>query len=199
MLQPNGPATALDELSPLFQPHHAADWPWFEHHPVPAQLPMTQSLGWLFVPDGRVVTLLDAHNRLFRLPGGTIEMTDDADPATALERRAAQEAQLALGPSHYLGFQYDGRGDIHGGIGPCARVRMAAPVTRIGHASAEPSSGRSMVRLLATLHQATGLIGCGKRGSQQADAAVRAAAALWGFPHSRARHIAEIPHCGGQL
>ncbi|MGP8298096.1 hypothetical protein ACTPOK_09130 [Streptomyces inhibens] len=151
------------------------------------------------MPDGRVVALLDTEDRRCRLPGGAIEVTDSADPAAALDRRAAQEAQLTLGPSHYLGLQYDDADDVYDGSGPCARVQMAAPVTRLAPSAPDPSNGRTMVRLLVTPHQAVGLLGWGERGSQQADAAVRAATTLWGFPHARSLHIAEIPRGGGHL
>ncbi|MFJ9420022.1 hypothetical protein ACIRPT_38590 [Streptomyces sp. NPDC101227] len=145
------------------------------------------------------MVLIDPADRLSLLPGGTIEETDSGDPAAALDRKAAEEAQLALGPAHYLGYQYDETGDVYGGIGPCARIRMAAAVTHIGPSAPDPSTGRTMVRLLVTPHQAVGLLGWGEMGHRQADAAIRAATLLWGYPRGAARPITEISPTGGDL
>ncbi len=51
---------------------HCQQWPW-RPAPVPEGLPLKQAWGWLFVPDGRCLVLLDTEDWLPLLPGGTIE------------------------------------------------------------------------------------------------------------------------------
>lgn len=178
---------------------HCQQWPW---HPVavPDGLPVQQSWGWLFVPDGRCVVLIDTEDWHPLLPGGTIEQAaDGGDPAATLEREAAEEAQLALADPRHLGYVYDAEGAVYGGIGPCARVRMTARVTRIGPAAPDPASGQLLLRLLAPAHQAVDLFGWGEHAHRQAETAERTAREQWGLRFAPSPGISEIPAGGMRL
>ncbi|MFE6490714.1 NUDIX domain-containing protein [Streptomyces sp. NPDC057748] len=188
-----GPVPPLDLYEVHTRPRKGRDWPW---HPdrVPDQLPVPQAWGWLFMPDGRVVVVIDPADPLAMLPGGTVETTD-ASPEAALVREAAEEAQLTLplGRIERLGWVYDATGAVHGGIGECARLRLAAPITAIGPSATDPASGRRYARLLATPEQAAALLGWGDQGYQQATQAARLAHEQWGTPLAAPSPITEIP------
>ncbi|ONK13190.1 NUDIX hydrolase [Streptomyces sp. MP131-18] len=171
--------------------------PW---HPgrVPADLPVPHAWGWLFVPDGRVVLVVDPDEPLAMLPGGRIEATDTS-PEAALEREAYEEAALRIGAPTGLGWVYDETGEIYGGIGPCARLRLAAPVTEIGPAAVDPATGRTFARLLASPDQAAALLGWGDQGFQQAALAAGTAAQYWGIPTPAPGPITELPAAGGPV
>lgn len=83
------------------------------------------------------------------LPGGTVEKAD-ATPEDTLHREAAEEAQLTLTEPVRLGWVLDETGEVYGGVGPNARLRLAARVTAIGPAAVDPATGRPFARLLAT-------------------------------------------------
>ncbi|MFJ2565487.1 NUDIX hydrolase [Streptomyces sp. NPDC087568] len=102
---------------------------------------MQQAWAWCFVPDGRVVLVADLGPRgaLPMLPGGTVEDTD-ATPEDTLHREAAEEAQLTLADPVRLGWVLDETGEVYGGVGPNARLRLAARVTAIGPAAVDPPS-----------------------------------------------------------
>ncbi|MFC9228304.1 NUDIX domain-containing protein [Streptomyces decoyicus] len=169
------------------------EWPWHEGEPVPGHLPVTQCWGWLFVPDGRCLVVIDAPRRLPMLPGGTVEK-QDLDPTQTLHREAHEEAHLVLGSTHYLGYLHDTTSGSYGDINACARVRMAGVVTRIGPSAPDPATGATMLRLLATPHRIVELFGWGEQGRRQADAATRTANSLWGFPVApESADIQEIP------
>ncbi|WP_245766827.1 NUDIX hydrolase [Streptomyces colonosanans] len=121
--------------------------------PVPDQLPVQQAWAWCFVPDGRVVLVADPGPRgaLPMLPGGTVEKTDTT-PEDTLLREAAKEAQLTLPDPVRLGWVLDETGEVYGGVGPNARLRLAARVTAIGPATIDPATGHRLARLLATPH-----------------------------------------------
>ncbi|MET7800486.1 NUDIX domain-containing protein [Streptomyces decoyicus] len=172
---------AVEGFGDLAPPRLCMEWPWHENEPVPGPLPVTQCWGWLFVPDGRCLVLIDTRRRLPMLPGGTVE-TQDADAAQTLQREAHEEAHLVLGPTHYLGYLHDTTSDAYSGIGACARVRMTGAITRIGPSAPDPATGATMLRLLATPHRVVELFGWGEQGRQQADAAIRAATGLWNYP-----------------
>ncbi|MFJ8980147.1 NUDIX hydrolase [Streptomyces sp. NPDC102282] len=168
--------------------------------PVPGQLPVQQAWAWCFVPDGRVVLVADPGPRgaLPMLPGGTVEKTD-ATPEDTLHREAAEEAQLTLTDPVRLGWVLDETGDVYGGVGPNARLRLAAQVTAIGPAAVDPATGRPFARLLATPAQAAALLGWGPPGARQAQLAVETVRERWGLPAARAGAIEEIPAEGMRL
>ncbi|MFI2673295.1 NUDIX hydrolase [Streptomyces albidoflavus] len=170
------------------------------HGRVPDRLPVRQAWAWCFVPDGRVVLVADPGPRgaLPRLPGGTVENTD-ATPEDTLHREAAEEAQLTLADPVRLGWVLDETGEVYGGVGPNARLRLAAQVTAIGPAAVDPATGRPFVRLLATPAQAASLLGWGPPGARQAQLAVDTARERWCLPTARATTIKEIPAEGMRL
>ncbi|WP_326812381.1 NUDIX hydrolase [Streptomyces scopuliridis] len=189
-----GEAPPLDWYDVRVRPRAGRTWPWHAE-PVPANLPVVQSWGWLFMPDGRVVLVIDPNNRLAALPGGTVEPAD-ASPEDTLRREAVEEAQLTIGEPARLGWVSDATGDAYGGIGPCARLRLAAPVTAVGPAAVDPATGRMFARLLATPDQAAGLLGWGETGYQQAELASRLAEDRWGPPRPVPTPITELPATG---
>lgn len=168
--------------------------------PVPGHLPVRQAWSWCFLPDGRVVVVADPGPRgaLPMLPGGTVESTDTT-PEDTLHREAAEEGQLTLADPVRLGWVLDETGEVYGGVGPNARLRLAARVTDIGPAAVDPATGRSFARLLATPAQAAALLGWGPPGARQAQLAVEAARERWGLPTARATAIEEIPAKGVRL
>ena len=165
-------------------------WPW-RPEPVPEGMTVPQAWGWLFVPDGRVVLVVDPADPLAMLPGGTVEATD-ASPEAALAREAVEEAQLTLGPAERLGWAHDATGEVYGGIGPCARLRLAAPVTAVGPSAVDPATGRRFVRLLAAPEQAAALLGFGEQGFRQAEQAARLAEDRWGIPRAVPSPVVEL-------
>ncbi|MGP8298128.1 NUDIX hydrolase [Streptomyces inhibens] len=181
----------LDRHQVHTRPRAGRQWPW---HPsrVPHGFKAPQAWGWLFAPDGRVVLVVDPAEPLTTLPGGTVEPTD-ASPEAALVREAGEEAQLTLGEIERLGWVYDATGDVYGGIGQCARLRLAAPITAIGPSAVDPATGRQLVRLLAAPEQAAALLGWGEQGYQQAEMAAHIARTRWGIPFPTVSPITELP------
>ncbi|MFF8880712.1 NUDIX hydrolase [Streptomyces flaveolus] len=170
------------------------------HGPVPERLPVQQAWAWCFVPDGRVVLVADPDPRgaLPMLPGGTVETTD-ATPEDTLHREAAEEAQLTLTDPVRLGWVLDETGKVYGGVGPNARLRLAARVTAIGPAAVDPATGHPFTRLLTTPAQAAALLGWGPPGARQAQLAADTARERWGLPTARTAAIDEIPAEGMRL
>lgn len=168
--------------------------------PVPGPLPVQQAWAWCFVPDGRVVLVADPGPRgaLPMLPGGTVEKTD-ATPEDTLHREAAVEAQLTLTDPVRLGWVLDETGEVHGGVGSNARLRLAARVTAIGPTAVDPATGRPFARLLATPAQAAALLGWGPPGARQSQLAAETARERWGLPTARSAAIEEIPAEGMRL
>ncbi|MEU6904377.1 NUDIX hydrolase [Streptomyces coeruleorubidus] len=168
--------------------------------PVPGQLPVQQAWAWCFIPDGRVVLMADPGPRgaLPMLPGGTVETTD-ATPEDTLHREAAAEAQLTLTDPVRLGWVLDETGKVYGGVGPNARLRLAARVTGIGPTAVDPATGHPFARLLATPAQAATLLGWGPPGARQAQLAAETAHERWGLPTARPAAIEEIPAEGMRL
>ncbi|MFF6996929.1 NUDIX domain-containing protein [Streptomyces sp. NPDC008313] len=168
--------------------------------PVPEWLPVQQAWAWCFVPDGRVVLVADPGSRgaLPMLPGGTVETTDTT-PEDTLHREAAEEAQLTLADPVRLGWVPDETGEVYGGVGPNARLRLAARVTAIGPATADPATGRPFARLLATPAQTAALLGWGPPGARQALLAAETARKRWRLPTARAAAIEEVPPEGMRL
>ncbi|GAA3043680.1 hypothetical protein GCM10020229_63690 [Kitasatospora albolonga] len=175
-----------------------AGWPWRPGEPVPQGLPVKQSWGWLFVPDGRVLTLVNPRDGVVSLPGGSLEPEDAGDPALALAREAGEEAQAVIGTAHYLGYLYDRIGSANGGH-ECARVRMAAPLHAVGPTAPDPASGRHYRRLLVAPGLAVELLGWGGPGLRQARAAVEVAVRQLGIPTAANETIEELPADGAVL
>ncbi|WP_371500867.1 hypothetical protein OG871_29270 [Kitasatospora sp. NBC_00374] len=172
-----------------------AGWPWRPGEPVPAGLPVKQSWGWLFAPDGRVLTLVNPKDGIVSLPGGSLEPEDRGDPGAALARESAEEAQAEIGRPHYLGYLYDRVGSANGGH-ECARVRMAAALRRVGPTAPDPASGRHYRRLLVAPGLAVELLGWGAPGLRQARAAVACAVGRLGVPAVADETIEELPAAG---
>jgi 8-oxo-dGTP pyrophosphatase MutT (NUDIX family) len=168
--------------------------------PVPEHLPVRQAWAWCFVPDGRIVLVADPgpQGALPMLPGGTVEQTD-ATAEDTLRREAAEEAQLTLTDPVRLGWVLDETGEVYGGVGPNARLRLAARVTGIGPATVDPATGRPFARLLATPAQAAALLGWGPPGARQAELAAEIARERWGLPVAAPTAIEEVPAEGMRL
>ncbi|MFJ4513871.1 NUDIX domain-containing protein [Streptomyces sp. NPDC088816] len=168
--------------------------------PVPERLPVQQVWAWCFIPDGRVVVVADPGPRgaLPMLSGGTVESTD-ATPEDTLHREAAEEAQLTLTDPVRLGWVLDKTGEVYGGVGPNARLRLAAQVTAIGPAAIDPATGHPFARLLATPAQTAALLGWGPSGARQAQLAADTARERWGLPTASPAVIEEIPAEGMRL
>ncbi|MER7668549.1 NUDIX hydrolase [Kitasatospora sp. NPDC096128] len=169
-----------------------AGWPWRPGEQVPGGLPVKQSWGWLFAPDGRVLTLVNPKDGICSLPGGSLEPEDGGDPAAALAREAGEEAQAVIGRPYYLGYLYDRVGSANGGH-ECARVRMAAALRSVGPSAADPASGRHYRRLLVAPGLAVELLGWGEPGLRQARAAVATATHWLGVPAAANEAIEELP------
>lgn len=131
-------------------------------------------------------------------PGGTVESTD-ATPENTLHREAAEEAQLTLTDPVRLGWVLDETGEVYGGVGPNARLRLATRVTAIGPTAVDPATGHPFARLLATPAQAAALLGWGPPGARQAQLAVDTARERWGLPAAARAAIEEIPAEGMRL
>ncbi|WP_225842128.1 NUDIX hydrolase [Streptomyces albus] len=185
----------LDRHQVHTRPRAGREWPW---HPgsVPDGMTIPQAWGWLFTPDGRVVLVIDPAERLAMLPGGTVELKDESPEAT-LVREAAEEAQLSLGNVERLGWVYDATGEVYGGIGECARLRLAARITAIGPSTTDTATGRRFARLLTTPQQAAALLGWGEQGYQQAEMAAQMAELRFGIPRALPGPVYELPVDGG--
>ncbi|MGW2046281.1 NUDIX hydrolase [Streptomyces sp. NPDC001858] len=168
--------------------------------PVPERLPVQQAWAWCFVPDGRVVLVADPGPRgaLPMLPGGTVEKTDSTAEDT-LHREAAEEARLTLTDPVRLGWVLDETGEVYGGVGPNARLRLAARVTGVGPAAVDPATGHPFARLLAAPVQAAALLGWGPPGARQAGLAAETARERWGLPTASPAAIEEVPAEGMRL
>lgn len=93
----------------------------------------------------------------------------------------------------------DETGEVYGGVGPNARLRLAARVTAIGPTAVDPATGRPFARLLTTPAQAAALLGRGPPGARQAQLAAETAREQWGLPTARPAAIEEIPAEGMRL
>ncbi|MER5985740.1 NUDIX hydrolase [Streptomyces sp. NPDC001787] len=182
--------TLLDRVNAFTRPRTAHHWPWQTGRP-PAGIPVRQSWGWLFAPDGRVLVLLDPANGAACLPGGTPEPCDQGNPAATLVREAFEEAAAQITAPVLLGHLPD----ENTGHGPCARVRMAAVLTRVGRSRPDPATGQSYVRALATPEQVADLFDWGDAAHDQLTA-VHGERARLGLPRPPRRPITEIPHDG---
>ncbi|MCZ0984123.1 NUDIX domain-containing protein [Streptomyces diastatochromogenes] len=75
---------------------------------------------------------------------------------------------------------------------PYARLRYAAPLTRLGPPPVDPATGRTHIRVLATLEQALELFDWGIPGADQL-AAVHQARARLGIPRAARQPLTELP------
>ncbi|MGW5590305.1 hypothetical protein [Streptomyces sp. NPDC003857] len=121
----------------------------------------------------------------------------DATPEDTLHREAAEEAQFTLTDPARLGWVLDETGEVYGGVGPNARLHLAARVTATGPAAVGPAPGHPLARLLATPAQAAAQLG--PTGARQAQVAVETARERWGLPTARRAAIEEIPAEGMRL
>ncbi|SEB63906.1 NUDIX hydrolase [Streptomyces sp. TLI_105] len=157
----------------------------FHAHPVPGDLVLRQAWCWAFAPDGRVLVLLEPDTGAACLPGGTPEPEDGDDPEATLVREAREEAAAELAGAVYLGYLSDPDE-------PCARVRYAAALARVGAPPVDPTTGRTYVRVLATPEQALELFDWGPAATDQL-AAVHRARALLHIPRAARRPVTELP------
>ncbi|HEV7628993.1 MAG TPA: NUDIX hydrolase, partial [Streptomyces sp.] len=189
-------SSALDRHQVHVRPCDGRDWTWHPDATPPEELPLKEVLGWLFVPDGRVVLTVEPHPepemRIATLPGGTVE-GEDADPVVTLVRESVDKARLGLDEPAAVGWLHDTTGADYGNSGPCARLRVAAPVTRIFPASPDLSTGRTFIRLLAAPERAAALLGLGESGHGQASLAAKIAGEEWGIPPAAPGPVTEVP------
>ncbi|MGY3334040.1 8-oxo-dGTP pyrophosphatase MutT (NUDIX family) [Streptomyces filamentosus] len=157
----------------------------FHPRPVPGGLVVRQTWCWAFGPDGRVLVLLEPDTGAACLPGGTPEARDGGDPATTLVREAREEAAAELADVVYLGHLSDPEE-------PCARVRYAATLRRVGAPPVDPATGRAYVRVLATPEQAVELFDWGPAAADQLQAVHRARTSLR-IPRAARRPVTELP------
>lgn len=195
-----GTVPVLDRIGVHVRPRIGRDWPWHPRTAVPDHLPVRQAWGWLITPDGRVVLVLDPHAeprmRILMLPGGTVE-DEDTGPIATLIREADEEAQAVLGEDVVpLGWLHDPAGQMYDEPGPCARLRLAAPVTRLKPTLPDPATGRTFTRLLTSPAQAAELLGWGEMDRQQAEHAMALARERWGIQPAPPGPITEVPHHG---
>ncbi|MFD3612118.1 NUDIX domain-containing protein [Streptomyces atroolivaceus] len=157
----------------------------FHAGPAPEQLSVVQVWGWLLGPDGRVLVLLQPDTGAALLPGGAPELPDCGDPLVTLRREVSEEAAAEFGEPLFLGHLCDPDK-------PYARLRYAAPLTRLGPPSADPATGRTHIRLLATPEQALELFDWGLPAADQL-AAVHQARARLGIPRAARQPLTELP------
>ncbi|MEV4442438.1 NUDIX hydrolase [Streptomyces sp. NPDC049577] len=166
--------TRLDDLQILRTPRKAQLWPWHTG-PVPAELPVRQTSGWLFADDGRVLVLIGQDTGLACLPGGTAEPADHCSPARTLRREAWEVARVHISDLLCLGYLHDTDNQY------CARARYAARITDWEPPHRDEATGQSYARLLATPEQVAQLFDWGDEAAAQL-AAVRAAREDLGLP-----------------
>ncbi|MDR3081174.1 MAG: NUDIX hydrolase [Streptomyces sp.] len=157
----------------------------FHTGPAPEQLQAVQSWGWLLGPDGRALVLLEPDTGSACLPGGTPELTDRGNPLVTLRREAREEAAAEFGEPLFLGHLSDPDE-------PYARLRYAAPLTRLGPPPVDPATGRTHIRVLATPEQAPELFDWGPPAAGQL-AAVHQARARLGIPRAARQPLTELP------
>jgi 8-oxo-dGTP pyrophosphatase MutT (NUDIX family) len=157
----------------------------FHAGPAPEQLSVVQVWGWLLGPDGRVLVLLEPDTGTALLPGGAPELPDRGDPLVTLRREVREEAAAEFGEALFLGHLCDPDK-------PHARLRYAAPLTRLGSPSVDPATGRTHIRVLATPEQALELFDWGVPAADQL-AAVHQARARLGIPRAARQPLTELP------
>ncbi|MER5984231.1 NUDIX domain-containing protein [Streptomyces sp. NPDC001787] len=157
----------------------------FHTGPAPEQLSVAQVWGWLLGPDGRALVLLEPDTGAACLPGGTPEPPDLGNPLVTLRREVREEAAAEFGEPLFLGHLSDPDK-------PYARLRYAAPLTRLGPPPVDPATGRTHIRVLATPEQALELFDWGPPAAGQL-AAVHQARARLGIPRAARQPLTELP------
>ncbi|MFB7267031.1 NUDIX hydrolase, partial [Streptomyces nojiriensis] len=157
----------------------------FHAGPAPEQLSVVQAWGWLLAPDGRVLLLLEPDTGAALLPGGTPEPQDRDNPLATLRRETHEEAEAEFGDPQFLGHLCDPDK-------PYARLRYAAPLTRLGPPPVDPATGRTHIRVLATPEQALEFFDWGPPAANQL-AAVHRARAQFGIPRAARQPLTELP------
>ncbi|MER6687337.1 NUDIX hydrolase [Streptomyces olivaceoviridis] len=161
----------------------------FHAGPAPEKLSVVQVWGWLLAPDGRALVLLEPDTGAALLPGGTPEPPDRGNPLVTLCREVHEEDAAEFGDPLFLGHLCDP--DT-----PYARLRHAAPLTRLGPPPVDPAAGRTHIRLLATPEQALELFDWGLPAADQL-AAVHQARARLGIPRAARQPLTELPDATG--
>ncbi|MEU0022324.1 NUDIX domain-containing protein [Streptomyces rochei] len=176
--------TVLDRVGALRTARARHHLP-FHASPAPEQLSVVQVWGWLLAPDGRVLVLLEPDTGAALLPGGAPALPDGGDPLVTLRREVREEAAAEFGTPLLLGHLCDPDK-------PYARLRYAAPLTRLGPPSVDPATGRTHIRVLATPEQASELFDWGPPAADQL-AAVHQARARLGIPRAARQPLTELP------
>ncbi|MEU8544113.1 NUDIX hydrolase [Streptomyces sp. NPDC048717] len=147
--------------------------------------PVRQAWVWAFAPDGRVLVLLDPDTGAACLPGGAPEPADRGDLVATVCREAAEEAAARLTGITYIGHLPDpGQG--------CLRVRYAARLDGLGPSAADPATGRTYLRVLATPEQALFLFDWGPVDGAAQLAAAHRARGLLRIPRAAPRPVTEL-------
>ncbi|MFI6112847.1 NUDIX hydrolase [Kitasatospora sp. NPDC051164] len=152
---------------------------------APEHLQVVQAWGWLLGPDGRALVLLEPDTGAACLPGGTPEPQDRDNPLDTLHREVLEESAAEFGEPLFLGHLSDPDK-------PYARLRYAAPLTRLGPPPVDPATGRTHIRVLATPEQALELFDWGPPAVDQL-AAVHQARAGLGIPRAARQSVTELP------
>ncbi|MEU5444600.1 NUDIX domain-containing protein [Streptomyces griseofuscus] len=176
--------TVLDRVGALRTARARHHLP-FHGGPAPEQLPVVQVWGWLLASDGRALVLLEPDTGAALLPGGTPEPPDRSDPLVTLRREAREEAAADFSEPLFLGHLCDPNE-------PYARLRYAAPLTRLGPPPVDPATGRTHIRVLTTPEQALELFDWGLPAADQL-AAVHQARARLGIPRAARQPLTELP------
>ena len=135
---------------------------------------VVQVYGWLVDDAGRVL-VQDTGDR-FNLPGGSPEPTD-ADLAATVVRETMEKSQVTVTDVVYLGYEQV----LHAGC-PQALVRTVGRIDEFHPRQPDSDGGRLFRRLMTSLAQAPELLGWGRSGIAQAQAAARIAEGRWGVP-----------------
>jgi 8-oxo-dGTP diphosphatase len=150
---------------------------WHES-PVAGHLEIAKVYGFLICPDtGRA--LVQECEGSFSLPGGSPEPAD-ADLSATLVREAAEESQVVVTRTAYLGYQEVRRP----GAASYAQVRLVGLVGGFGPSCPDSDSGRMLRRLMCPLVDVPAVLGWGEIMVAQAALAARTAWILWGVPAS---------------
>ncbi|MDT0616543.1 NUDIX domain-containing protein [Streptomyces lancefieldiae] len=136
---------------------------------------------------GQVVVQRVSYRPTRLLPGGTPEPEDGGDPVATAVREAREEAAAELAGTRYLGYLSDPDG-------PCARVRYAASLKSLAAARADPATGRTYVRILATPEQALEFFDWGPSAAEEQVAAAHQARVLLGIPKASHQPVTELPN-----
>lgn len=152
------------------------DVEYFWHEaPVPDRLRIMQVYGYLLCPATARVLVQD-DDGWFNLPGGKPE-PGDADLMDTLVREAAEESQVTVSDSAYLGYQ-----EVHRpGRSPYAQVRMVGLIASFEPRRPDPDGGRIYRRLMTSLAQAPHVLGWGEPAVAQTAIAARVAEQVWGL------------------